>query len=89
MVSVKASIAAPLCSRTHTKLVDKISAQLKTTFHNLWNMDGISDNGKSKHVVSFKKKGRKCSQSAKLLFLETEILEQATRQTSWRIARRE
>lgn len=69
MVSVKARIA-PFCPRTHTELADKISVLLKTTFDNLWRIGGISDNGESKYVVSFKKKGGKCGQSAKLLFLE-------------------
>lgn len=47
VVSAKGN-TAPLCSRTHTQLADKISAPLKITFYNLWRMGGISDNEKSK-----------------------------------------
>jgi len=48
-----------LWSRAHTELADKISELLKITFENTWGMGDISDNGKSKHVASFKKKRSK------------------------------
>lgn len=78
LISGVVSAKAPLCPRTHPELADEISEQLKITFDNLWIIDHISSNGKSKHVESFKKTGGKHNQSAKLLFLETEVMEQGT-----------